>query len=125
MRWLNKVKEASKNLIDGPAEIKGLMPGHDEESQDPFQVSGEAVKVYLPPLDADVWFCADRQAMERVKHEELACFLYKDLVYIHQGKPGTERLSRLLEVYARRHPAVQAILDTFQGSKVTTIISKN
>ena len=30
-----------------------------------------------------------------MKHEELACFLYEDLVYIHQGKPGAERLSRL------------------------------
>jgi hypothetical protein len=82
---------------------------------DPFPLSGEAIKVFLPPLNADVWFCSDRESMERVKHEEIACFLYDDLVYIHKGKPGAERLSRLFEVYAKRHPVTECILDMFNG----------
>ena len=90
---------------------------------DQFRKSGEAVLVHFPPLNADVWFCADDQAMERVKHEEVACFLYEDIVYIHKGKPGKERLSRLFEVYAMRHPTTQYILSSFNG-KITSVLPK-
>jgi len=103
-----------------------IQPGpesQENQSPDPFRDSGEAVKVYLPPLDADVWFCADKEAMTRVKHEELACFLYNDLVYIHQGKPGAERLSRLHEVYAMRHPVTVEVLTLF-GGKIKSIKAK-
>jgi len=95
-----------------------IQPGTESQenhSPDSFRASGEAIKVYLPPLDADVWWCADEKAKARVEHEELACFLYEDLVYVHQGKPGAERLSRLHEMYAMRHPVTRSILDLFNG----------
>lgn len=116
-----KVNEEVRRIVnEHRADIVAAL---SEDPLDPFQASGEAIKVFLPPLDADVWFCADRQAADRVNHEELACFLYEDLVYIHQGEPGAERLSRLIEVYGKRHPIAQTVLDCFQGSRVTSVRS--
>jgi len=91
MRWLNKVKEASEILIDGPDEIKVQKPGHAEKSLDPFKVSGEAVKVFFSILKGDVWLCSDAQAHERVKYEGIPCFTFEDLQYIHQGDTQEQR----------------------------------
>lgn len=123
----DKIRLAPAEKVD--EEVRRIVNEHradivaalSEDHLDPFLASGEATKFFLPSLDADVWFCADRQAADRVKHEELACFLYEDLVYIHQGKPGAERLSRLIEVYGKRHPITQTVLDCFQGSRVTSV----
>jgi hypothetical protein len=101
-------------------EFKGKNTGHADSSQDPFQVSGEAVKVFFPILKGDVWLCSDAQARERVKYEGIPCFTFEDLQYIHQGHPGAERRARLQEVYAKRHPTTERILDLFHG-KVTSI----
>lgn len=108
----------SVNIISTGEKLKNQYP-----DSDPFQNSGKAIKVYLPPIDADVWFCSNQQARERVAHEEIACFLYEDLVYIHQGKPGAERLSRLQEVYAKRHPITETVFKLFNG-KITRIETK-
>ncbi len=113
---------SNKNvLLD---EIRSQRTQQVDYYTDPFRQSGEAIKVYLPPLDADVWFCSDEQAKTRVQHEELACFLCDDLVYIHQGKPGAERLSRLYEIYAKRHPVTTEVLKLFNG-KITSISLKS
>ena len=95
-----------------------------EELVDSFPQAIDAIKMYLPPLDADVWFCADEKAKAGVQHEELACFLYEDLEYIHQGKPGAESLGRLFEVYAKRHPVTNEIMKAFNG-KITSVKLKN
>jgi len=112
---------SNKNILLD--EIRSQRTQHFDYNTDPFRQSGEAIKVYLPPLDADVWFCADEQARSKVEHEEIACFLYDDLLYIHQGKPGVERLSRLYEVYAKRHPVTTEVLKLFNG-KITSIKPK-
>jgi hypothetical protein len=86
-----------------------------EEPQDTFQNSGEAVKVLFPALKGDLWLCSDAQARERVKYEGIPCFIFEDLQYIHQGRPGAERLARLQEVYAKKHTITESILDLFHG----------
>ena len=111
------VYRGENNILN---EIKGHIPGQAEESPDPFQVSGESIKVFFPILKGDVWLCSDAQARERVKYEGLPCFTFEDLQYIHQGRPGAERRARLQEVYAKRHPTTENILDLFHG-KITSI----
>lgn len=106
------VYRGENNILN---EIKGQTTGHTESSQDPFQVSGEAIKVFFPILKDDVWLCSNDHVHDRVKYEGIPCFSFEDLLYIHQGHPGAERRVRLQEVYAKRHPTTESILDMFHG----------
>lgn len=87
---------------------------------DPFVTSASAIKVYLPPIKADVWFCSDANAFTLVEHDYVACFLYDDLVYILEANPGTERLERLLEAFGRCHHVTRKVLKAFNGT-ITSI----
>jgi|GEM_PF-6569859 hypothetical protein len=111
----NNDKKAKAGVSVNSANIVSRGMKSKNQHTDLFHDSGEAIKVYLPPIDTDVWLCSNQQARQAVLHEEIACFLYEDLVYICQGKPGAERLSRLQEVYVRRHPVTQSVLDLFNG----------
>lgn len=90
---------------------------------DPFQDSGEAIKVFFPALNRDVWICADEKAWAMVEDEGLTCLLFIDLQFILQGKQGEDRLNRLFKVCARRHPVTEETLKLFNG-KITAMCKK-
>lgn len=91
---------------------------------DPFEESGEAVKVFFPAIGRDIWICADEKARTMVGNEGLSCLLFDDLRFILQGKPGEERRNRLIEVCARRHPVTEEVLRVFEG-KITSVDVKD
>ena len=92
--------------------------------QDPFAISGQCIKVYLPPIKAEVWFCSDDRARSSVIQEGIVCLLFEDLDYIRKGTPGEERLSRLLQIYARRLPITSELIELFKG-RITAINLKS
>ena len=55
-----------------------------------------------------------------VEDECLTCLMFQDLQYILQGEPGEDRLNRLHNVCARRHPVTEETLKLF-GGKITAM----
>lgn len=110
------MEEVKKRQSDALGECHESGP----EGKDPFLVSGAACKVFLPPLERDVWLCPDEKARSMVKDDGLPCLLFTDLVYILRGKPGEDRLSRLKRACAKRNPVTEEVLRQLNG-KVTSV----
>ncbi len=113
MRWLNRIKETSRNIpvtnlgIHALGSFRFITDTDDPEG-------ARAVLFHVPDL-GDFWCVADEAAMNEVSGSGLPYLMPEDLAFITGGTTRHDRFNRLCEAVARRHPCVNEIVKAFNG----------
>ena len=107
----DKVKELVRR---NRAEIEAALTAPDSV------LGGHNVLVTLPDI-GDVWLTTDELAATSLDAGGLPVLLEKDIQWILQAQGHEARLERLRTIFGRRHPMTKAVLETFPGSRVTTV----
>ncbi len=75
------------------------------------------------PGVGEFWIAANERVRETLIPDDLPVLLPQDVVYITGGRTRNDRLTRLYEMVARRHPTICSIVNAFNG-KITSIKPK-